>query len=490
LVSTDAGIVKVPASGGKPETVATVDPAKGDKSYHHAELLPGGRYILANSGGSIFARNNDFRATAIDVKSGNKRVLLDGVNGDAWFAPTGAKPGIGHLVYGDGGTLYAATFDANTLAVGPAVPVLEGIGGLAGGVFGFSHSGTLVYRPRGGVFSALGTQISTLIWADRQGAEQTLPYRVAPYGSPRLSPDGRRLALSVQESAGRGSPDLWVYDVIRPAPVKVASGGVTSGVLRSGPVWMPDGSRLIYRYQESDQGAPATLSVAPDGSNPLTLWPGNYIPYSLSPARVLIASTPPFGAAAQKGEPQQKLKVPSRVNKGREGARRSNNQLWLLRLGPDGKPAGEPERFLDARFFHTNAEFSPDGRWIAFQSDQNQTGEDDIFVVSFPTPGEVIPISSGGGALPRWNSNGRELFYRSGDKLMAVEVVTTGPAFRVSGAPRVLFEKAALGYDAAPGGQRFLMLKPAATEVSQRTPPVFHVILNWFEDLRRQVPLK
>ena len=498
LVSTPTGIQRIPAAGGKPEIVATADAAKGEPPYHYAELLPGGRSILANATTSAFG--GSFQVTAIDAKTGGKKVLIKDASGDAWFAPTGTKPGVGHLVYGDGRTLFAAPLDANSLELGPAAPVLEGIGGPAGGVFGFSRSGTLVYRPEGGIFSSATPVLSTLAWVDRQGVEQPLQFPPAAYQSPRLSPDGGRVAIGVRESGASfggagftGPADLWVYELARAARAKVTFGG--NNTL---PIWMPGGTRLIYRHSDSDQSTPATLSVAADGSAPLTLWKGLYAPYSISRG-VLIASTPPrrvdsstseFKAAG--GAPERKQKTANSKGvtvRGRGGGLRPDNQLWLLKLGPDGKPsAGEPERFLDARFFHTNAAFSPDGRWIAFQSNQNQVDEFEIYVAPYPGPGPVIPVSSGGGDEPHWNSNGRELFYRSGDKVMAVDVATAGAAFRVTGSPRVLFEKASLGYDVAPNGQRFLMLKPR--ELSQNRAPEFHVILNWFEELRRLVPLQ
>jgi serine/threonine-protein kinase len=152
-------------------------------------------------------------------------------------------------------------------------------------------------------------------------------------------------------------------------------------------------------------------------------------------------------------------------------------------VGRDGKRVGERRPFLDDRFSRGEAEFSPDGKWVAFRSNQN--GVNDVFVTSFPA-GEVQPVSTGGGEQPRWNSNGRELFYRNGDKMMVVEVITRGGTIEV-GPARVLFEKAAVGYDVALNGTRFLMLKPSVTGAPRRAD--LHVTLNWFDELRRRAPL-
>ena len=130
-----------------------------------------------------------------------------------------------------------------------------------------------------------------------------------------------------------------------------------------------------------------------------------------------------------------------------------------------------------------NLQFSPDGKWVAYES--NETGRNEIYVVPFPGPGGKSQVSTDGGAQPRWNRNGRELFFRSGAKMMAVDV-ETGAVFR-AGTPRMLFEKVSSDYDVAPDGRRFLMLKPAVTTTDSSE---LHVILNWFDDLRRRVPLE
>jgi hypothetical protein len=165
------------------------------------------------------------------------------------------------------------------------------------------------------------------------------------------------------------------------------------------------------------------------------------------------------------------------------GAAPSGSEIWVLPL--DGAKAAEakPQPFLDTRFTRGNLRFSPDGKWVAYES--NETGPNEIYVVPYPGPGGKSQVSTDGGVQPRWNRNGRELFFRSGSKMMAVDV-ETGATFR-AGMPRLLFEKASGDYDVAPDGRRFLMLKPAAASADTSE---LHVILNWFDDLRRRVPLE
>jgi Tol biopolymer transport system component len=158
--------------------------------------------------------------------------------------------------------------------------------------------------------------------------------------------------------------------------------------------------------------------------------------------------------------------------------------IWMLRLA-DLKA----QPFLRTPFNESVPRFSPDGRWLAYIS--NESGRFEVYMQPYPGPGGKWLISTEGGTEPAWNSNGRELFYRSGDKMMAVDIATQ-PSF-MAGKPRVLFEgryvatpATSPNYDVSRDGQRFLMLKPSEQEAS--TPTQINVVLNWFEELKRRVP--
>ena len=438
---------RVSEAGGTPMAIAKVDAAAGELFFAAPQLLPGGKYILA---GIVTTKGiSAVRTVAIDVATGKMTTLLDGA-GVIFFAPTGVEPGIGHLVYGLDGSLFAAGFNAATLHVGPVAPVLEGTrntGGLT--AIGLSRSGTLAYPGLDNLLRAP----SALMWVDRQGTEQPLTLPSRPYTDPRISPDGGRVAF-VDFEVQTLDFQVWVHDLVRGTTTRLTFEGANRN-----PVWTADGKRLIYVSAKSYTSATGTLvSLAADGSGPPVTLMGEEVtpaPTSVSPDGKLV-----IGVRAQ-----------GRLT-------RTGNDIWVLPLEGEAKP----QPFLDDRFMRGDLQFSPDGKWVAYEL--NEGGRTEIYVVPYPGPGGRSQVSTDGGTQPRWNRNGRELFFRSGDRMMAVDV-ETGAAFR-AGAARVLFEKASSDYDVAPDGKRFLMLKPSAT-AGESTE--IHVIVNWFDDLRRRVPL-
>jgi eukaryotic-like serine/threonine-protein kinase len=225
------------------------------------------------------------------------------------------------------------------------------------------------------------------------------------------------------------------------------------------PTWTPDGKRIAY--QSNKEGQRNLFWRLADGGGGLErLTTSDYVdaPMSWSPGGKLLGfyeATPTTGF-----------------------------DLWVLRLS-DRKA----QPFLRTPSNESVPEFSPDGRWLAYVS--NESGHNEIYVQSYPRPGGKWQISTEGGREPVWNPNGRELFYRSGDKMMAVEL-RMQPGFSAD-KPKVLFEGQYLptpgqspNYDVSPDGQRFLMLKPS--ESMEAAPTQINVVLNWFEDLKQKVP--
>jgi serine/threonine-protein kinase len=448
---------RVPQAAGTPTTIAKVDTAAGELFFAGPQLLPGNKHILT---AIVTTRGvSAIRAVAIDVATGTVTTLLENA-GVPFYMPTGPEPGIGHLVYGLNGALFAASFNAVTLHVGPVAPVLEGTRN-AGGLteFGFSRSGTLAYPGSSNVtFRRPSTQ---MMWVDRQGAEQPLTAPSRPYASPRISPDGERVAFVVNEVQTLDD-QAWVYDVARGTTTRLTFEGNNRSL-----VWTADGKRLIYLSLTSTTSPTGTLvSLAADGSGqPVTLIGEGLSPSptSVSPDGKLVIGVRARGQARSGSD---------------MGAVRSGDDIWVLPLERDASP----QPFLDNRFTRGDLQLSPDGAWVAYES--NESGRNEIYVVPYPGPGGKSQVSTDGGTQPRWNRNGRELFFRSGAKMMAVDV-ETGAALR-AGAARVLFEKVSSDYDVAPDGKRFLMLKPSATTGDLTE---IHVIVNWFDDLRRRVPL-
>jgi serine/threonine-protein kinase len=422
--------------------VTKVDRSKGEVSHRWPQLLPGGAAVLF----TVWTGPGwDEKSLQMQVlKTGERRVLAQG-------ASTGRYVTSGHLVYNRDGvqTLMALPFDVERLQVmgGPAVALAEQVweGGAEGAQYAVSSAGTMAY-----VASHPARYERGMVWVDRTGKVEPLPAMPRPYYDPRISPDGRQFAVSSEEAAER----VWTFDFARPILTALSGPGSSQA-----PVWTPDGKRVIYRATR--MGSRNIAWKAADGSGEeqrLTTNNNMQTPVSVSPDGKLLAYTEldPTGG----------------------------NDIWLVALA-----GGKPVPFLRTRASEDNPHFSPDGRWLAYVSDES--GRSEVYVQPFPGPGGKWMISTGGGTEPVWARAGRELFYRSGDKLMAVTIVTQ-PAF-VAGLPRVLFEgtfeptgTGTSGFDVSPDGRRFLMIQPTAPE---RPATQVNVVINWFEELRQRVPV-
>lgn len=345
----------------------------------------------------------------------------------------------------------AVPFDPGRLTTtGAAVPVVEGVlesptNGTS--QYSFSNSGTLAYAP-GGIQS---TQ-QTMVWVDRKGVEQPLPAPVRSYRFPRISPDGQRVGVSVGDSVGS---HIWLYDLRRETLTRWTFGGDINTM----GAWTPDGKRIAY--QSNQGGEPNVFWQLADGTGG---------------AERLTTSD--FTDAPNSWSPDGKAMAFIEIRQ------ETSYDIWVLSL-TDHKA----QPFLQTRFIESAPQFSPDGHWLTYIS--NESGHLEVYVQPYPEPGGKWQISTDGGTEPVWNPNGRELFYRSGDKMMVVDI-TTQPSFS-AGKPRVLFEAPYLptpatfpNYDVSSDGRRFLMLKPV--EQSEAAPTQINVVLNWFEELKQKVP--
>jgi serine/threonine-protein kinase len=437
--STVSGLRRVPDGGGTPEPLTRLE--KGVATHRWPAFLPGGEALLFNYGTT--SGNFENQQVAVQpVATGERRnVVQHGMS--PTFAPSG------HLLYAQRGSLMAAPFDPRRLAVtGTAVPVVEGVLQASTGAsqYSISASGSLVYVP-GGVDSA---QLR-LVWVTRNGVEQAVAAPARGFAYPRLSPDGRRLAVGVADPGTQ----LWVYEFARETLARLTLEGDLSAL----PAWTPDGTRIAFT---SKSDGPLNifwrLTDGSGGPERLTTSEYNHTPMSWSPDGQLLA----FGE----------------VNPD------TGFDILVLRMGDR---TAQP--FLRSPFNESTPRFSPDARWLAYASDES--GRQEIYVQPYPGPGGKWPISAEGGREPVWSRDGRELFYRSGDKVMAV-AITTAPGF-VAGKPRVLFAGpyeptvfTVANYDVSPDGQRFLMLR--RSEQAAAAPTQINVVLNWFEELRRRVP--
>ena len=442
----NSGLFQVSAAGGTPQVLTTLK--AGDVAHDYPHSLPGGKAVLFRVWGSTSLATSRIEVHVLGT--GERRVLVQGGT-HVRYVPTG------HLVYaqaGTPGTLLAVPFDLERLEVtGNPFPIVESVfqssnNGLA--QFSFSHSGSLVYVPGG-----LQAAAFSLVWVDRQGAVEPLGAPPHTYRNIRLSPDGRQVASTIADA----SIDVWVYDISRGTLTRLTFEG------RNGhPIWTPDGMRLTFRSNR--EGGPLNLFWKPaDGSGAaerLTTSEQDQSPTSWSPDGQVLAFYERSFA---------------------EGQASTDRNIWVVPL--EGER--EPRPFLQTPFNEGGAVISPDGRWLAYVS--NESGRFDVYVQPFPGPGGKRQISTEGGNEPVWSRNGEELFYRNGNQMMAVEI-TTEPTFS-AGTPSILFEGAfrrgsvlRADYDIAPDGQRFVMLQQGGTDALTQ----INVVLNWFEELMQRVP--
>ncbi len=427
-------LCRVSENGGAVKPVTALNAQAGEKTHRWPQILPGSKAALF----TIHDLTGDYSRAKIGLlrlDTGERRTLIEGGT-DARYLPTG------HIVYVRGDSLFAVPFDRERLAVtGKPAPVVDGVETFAAAGFAnytVSPTGTLVY-----VASDPEQDVSELVWVDRKGAAVPVTDSRRIYSSPRLSPDGRRLAVAV----GLPDSDIWVYDLTRKAWDRLTSGGINWE-----PVWSADGRALAFASNRN--GPINTFRMPIDRSAPavqLTSGDGWTIPTSWSPdGKTLLVID--------------------------QSNRATGQDLAVLSL-----ESGHTLRpLLQTPANEVQGSFAPDGRWIAFES--NESGQGEVYVAAYPGPGGRWQISTDGGRFPVWSRDGKELFYRKGDKLLSVPLETR-PEFR-AGVPRVLFDASNLrDYDVAPDG-RFLFLR--ARDASG-VPRSMAVVLNWFDDLRKRV---
>jgi serine/threonine-protein kinase len=430
-------LYRVPASGGPAHEIAGLEAERGEMGFFSPHVLPGGRSVVfaASSGGGLESQ----KIVAASLSTGERRTLIEG-GVRPLYAPSG------HLLYSRGESLMAVRFDVEGVEVsGAPVLVLQGLEAReVTTYFTVSDGGVLAYVP---VQEAAET---SLAWSDFQGILEPVRLQPREYWGPSLSPDGTHVAMTTY---GDQVMETWVLELDRGALSRFAFKGGNHI-----PVWTPDGSRLVF---SSDREGPFNLFWKPaDGSGAaerLSTSEWHQDPASWSPDGKTLAFA--------------------------QNHRVTGWDIWLLHM--DGETREEP--FVATDFHEYHPMISPDGRWLAYAS--NESGRLDVYVQPFPQGGAKWLISTEGGTAPLWARDGRQLFYRDGDKLLAVRV---GPAPTFSaGRPRVLFEapmKVSSGfgtpdYDVTADGRRFLMI-PRSTQPRKR----IHVVLDWFEELRQLVP--
>jgi serine/threonine-protein kinase len=473
------GLLRVAATGGDVKVLTKPDPGRGEADHVFPSILPGSRAVLFTILPQV-GMTDSAQVAVLDLESGRTKVLIRGGSSAEFVSASGTAPSAasgepGYLLYAVTNSLRAVRFDPVKLEVlSDPVPLFDQVAtsvGTGAAQFAVSRSGILVYVTGGVTGSAAvgGTgQMRPLVWVDRHGKEEAIAAPPHDYASLRLSPDDTKVALDARDQQS----DIWVFEFARKTLTRLTTDPRIDGF----PIWTPDGKRMIF--ESSRTGTFNVYMQAADGPGAveqLTKSTNQLWPLSLSPdgTRLVIHSE-----SAGQGD------------------------LDLLPL--DGK--SQPVPLLRTPFNEDHAEVSPDGRWLAYQS--NESGEPEVYARPFPDVNAGHwQVSPAGGAKPVWARNGRELFYFSGQALMAVPV-QTAPTFS-AGIPEKLFEgpyfygPRGRTYDVSRDGRRFVMIKNpprlgAATSLGEvrgtgdqpATTANMVVVVNLQEELKQRVPAK
>ena len=454
-------LFRVPDSGGTPEAVTTLSNG-GTHFWPH--ILPDQETVLfTRYGGANNIETGEIVARSL--VTGEERTVVD-----VGFA--GRYVESGHLVFARQGSLWAVAFDPETLETsGQEVVVLQGLEMSNNDDPAFAHSreGLMVYLPGDALTQtgAEGTIPRSLVWMSEDGQEEALPLPVRQYAGPRLSPDGRRLAVAQWDG---DAWHLWVYDVESGASLRLTQDGGGRDML---PVWTPDGTRIVFHANTADNAALGDLFVIPaDGSGP---------------ARQLT-SVENAGDYPTSVSPDGREVVFTRIL---DPGPNLHREIMVVSLDGDG----EARPILEGDFAFGNASLSPDGNWLAYRSDES--GQFEIYIQPYPGPGAKTPVSIGGGTGAVWSTDGTTLFYRAGEDFMAVDLETE-PGLTV-GRPRPLFDGemyfrvtggGGRQYHVAPDGRLVLIRRgEALAEVGADDPAHLVVVEDWFADLRAAAPV-
>jgi len=437
-------------AGGVASLLTTADNARGETSHRFPAFLPDGRHFVY-LGRSIATGKSGIHLGSLDAKPEQQRsefVTADTSNGAVYVPSQDPDPSgssLGYLLFVQGGSIMAQPFDARRLALaGEAVPIADDLGD--GVTYSASMTGVLAYQASRG--------FRGLTWVDRKGNPGGTPPDIPSYANNwNLSPDGTRMAgVAYPPGAGAGEGEIWLYNF-----AQGNSSRFTSGSGNGNPVWSKDGSRIIFASRHDSVTSLIQKDSNGAGNEEVLFKSSEDIhPYDWSPdGRFLLYSV---------------------------WTHDRKDSLWVLSLS-DRKST----LYLKRDAILHQPRFSPDGNCVAYAS--NESGKQEVYVQPFPNPQGSKWHVSNGGFQPRWRADGKELFYTTDSKMMAVDVVTTAgkcdPAIN-RGIPKALFTTPSFGslarshqYEVTPDGNNFLL-----RETARAAAPIT-VVLNWTAGLKK-----
>ncbi len=429
-------LMRVSAQGGLPEPLATAE-SEASGYAMDPQVLPGGRHVLFMHNPTT-GNSDDANIVVHSIESGERRMLIRGGT-NPYYSPTG------HIIYARSGTLMAVPFDLESLTItGLSSPLAEqaSTNPTGGAYFTLSMDGTLIYLDE--------TQVETrLVWVERQGRVTTLSAPAHYYWDPRLSKDGSRLAVNVRDSEN----EVWVYELARSTLTRLT---VNPGEDETA-FWSPDGRWIAFASSRVGQPRTVFRKLADGSGGAEPLWTSDHHVHvecwSADGRSIIVSDVAPT----------------------------TNDDLWLLRL--DDEISARP--LLQTQFSEFGGRISPDGRWLAYTSDES--GNYEVYVQAFPALGHKVQVSTNGGSQPVWARDGKELFYRGEGQIMAV-TVAPGETFVIT-SPNPLFPDhydlpavKHTGYDVATAGKRFLMIQGEGRRTN------LNVVFNWFDEVKRLAP--
>jgi Tol biopolymer transport system component len=436
----DEGLYRIPASGGTPIRISSPDKSRGESSHRWPVFLPDGRHFLYMAFDVSQRIGKGSAAIFVGTLDSNEKRFVTNATANAGYAAPG------FLLYYRDNILLAQRFDAKKFELsGEATPILSDIQYLpriARAVFSVSNGGLLVAQ------SSSGVSLSRLVWFDRQGRELSVVGSPDVYANVSLAPNGKSVALDKTDPAN-GNADVWTYDLEHGGTKRLTFDPAIDAM----PVWSPEGGRMVF--SSSRKFAFDLYLKNADGAQ------------------------------------EEKLIERSDVDKFPSDWSRDGKHLLYVR-GPDlwllSLPDAKSNPFLKASATLKNGKFSPDGKWVAYAS--NESAKWKIYVTSFPEAKGKWQISSGGGEQPRWRGDGKELFYLSSDGKVMAAPVSTGTNFR-AGASVALFQanprelvatSEQIVYDVSKDGQRFLI----NTQVNNTDTRPMSVVLNWDAEFKKK----